>query len=77
MRVRNRLLAVLVVVLVPVLVVAARAAATSQQQVPEEMVVALVKNMYQAVGTPEPRVLVGQLPADIADLVWLPDGARV
>ncbi len=49
----------------------------AQQQVPEELVFALVKNMYQATGMPDPEILVGSIPADLESRLYLPDGARV
>lgn len=59
-------------------VLAARAATSApQRQVPEEMVLALVKNMYQPVGSPEPSVLVGEMPEGLADRLWLPEDAQV
>lgn len=49
----------------------------AQQQVPEELVFALVKNMYQTTGMPDPEILVGSIPADLQSRLYLPDGARI
>lgn len=52
-------------------------AAGAQQRVPDEMVLALVKNMYQELGSPEPAILVGEMPADLRSRTYLPDNALV
>ena len=52
-------------------------AAGAQQRVPDEMVLALVKNMYQELGSPEPAILVGEMPAELRSRTYLPDNARV
>ena len=52
-------------------------AANRQQQVPEEMVLALVKTMYQELGMPEPDVLSGAMPDDLRQRTYLPPGARI